>query len=81
MYTVSTAAYEWAPKTDKHCILQVTDRMEPIHKKFTDLLMTKRLQTLQSIDEGIEKVKFIYCSIHFHLTNAVIQYTLFMLFF
>ena len=32
--------------------------MEPIHKKFTDTLMTKRLQTLQSIDEGIERVCF-----------------------
>ena len=34
------------------------DRMEPIQKKFTDTLMTKRLQTLQSIDEGIERVSF-----------------------
>ena len=32
--------------------------MEPIQKKFTDTLMTKRLQTLQSIDEGIERVSF-----------------------
>ena len=30
--------------------------MEPIQKKFTDTLMTKRLQTLQSIDEAIERV-------------------------
>ena len=30
--------------------------MEPVHKKFTDLLMTKRLQTLQSVDDAIEKV-------------------------
>ena len=45
----STPAYDWAPNPDKQWILQVTDRMEPIHKKFTDTLMTKRLQTLQSI--------------------------------
>ena len=32
--------------------------MEPIQKKFTDTLMTKRLQTLQSIDEAIERVSF-----------------------
>ena len=31
--------------------------MEPIHRKFTDILMTKRLQTLQSIDEAIERVR------------------------
>ena len=30
--------------------------MAPIQRRFTDVLMTKRLQTLQSIDEGVEKV-------------------------
>ena len=38
----------------------MTGRMEPIHKKFTDILMTKRLQTLQSIDEAIERVIFLH---------------------
>ena len=53
----STPAYDYAPNPDKQWILQVTDRMEPIQKKFTDVLMTKRLQTLQSIDEAIERVR------------------------
>jgi len=54
--THHTPAYDWAPNPDKQWILQVTDRMEPVHKKFTDLLMTKRLQTLQSVDDAIEKL-------------------------
>lgn len=30
--------------------------MQPLHKDFTDLLMTKRLQTLQSVDNAVEEV-------------------------
>ena len=57
VFFFSTPAYDYAPNPDKQWVLQVTDRMEPIQKKFTDFLMTKRLQTLQSIDEAVERVK------------------------
>ena len=56
----STPAYDYAPNADKQWVLQVTERMEPIHKKFTDFLMTKRLQTLQSIDEAVERVSKVF---------------------
>uniref|UniRef100_A0A182RDD7 Extracellular sulfatase n=1 Tax=Anopheles funestus TaxID=62324 RepID=A0A182RDD7_ANOFN len=54
--THHTPAYDHAPNPDKQWILRVTQQMEPIHRKFTDLLMTKRLQTLQSVDVAVERV-------------------------
>ncbi len=68
LFFLSTPAYDYAPNPDKQWILQVTGRMTPTHRQFTDLLMTRRLQTLQSIDDGIEKVRAL-------LKNAIELYS------
>lgn len=52
----STAAWNYAPNPDKQWLLQHTGKMEPAHVVFTDLLHRRRLQTLQSVDESVQRV-------------------------
>lgn len=52
-----TPTWNMAPNPDKQYLLKVTGKMEPIEQKFTDILQQKRLQTLQSVDDLVEKVR------------------------
>ncbi|KAL5014575.1 hypothetical protein ScPMuIL_008845 [Solemya velum] len=51
-----TPTWNVAPNLDKQWLLKTLDPMEPITKRFTDILHQKRLQTLQSVDDLVEKV-------------------------
>lgn len=51
-----TPSWNYAPNGDKQWLLRKTPKMARIHQDFTDFLNTKRLQTLQSVDNAVHQI-------------------------
>ncbi|WKX89900.1 hypothetical protein Q1695_009051 [Nippostrongylus brasiliensis] len=69
-----TDSWNYAPNPDKQWLLQRTGKMEPVHVAFTDLLHRRRMQTLQSVDDGVHQI-FTTLRDHNYLSTTYAFYT------